>query len=139
MRGRCSLWDPHLTNVPEGLKRVTPPPIHVPPESQNVNLFRNKVFASVISYRSGGEILNLGRAINLMTGVLIRRDGDPDTQGRGPGEGRGRDSRDVTTSPRPAAWGLQELEGSARTLPWSLQGVHSPADTLIPGFRPPEL
>ena len=47
-----------------------PPPIHVPPESQNVNLFRNKLFASVISYRSGGEILDLGQAKNLMTGVL---------------------------------------------------------------------
>ena len=38
-----------------------------------------------------------------------------------------------------AAWGHQELEGSARSLPWSLQGVHSPADSLIPGFWPPEL
>lgn len=48
-----------------------------------MNQFRNKIFADVISYRSGGEILDLGQAVNLMTGVLIRRDGDPGTQGRG--------------------------------------------------------
>ena len=48
-----------------------------------MNLFRNKVFADIISYRSGGEILHLGQAVNLMTGVLIRRDGDPGIQGRG--------------------------------------------------------
>lgn len=102
-----------------------------------MNLFRNKIFADVISYRSGGEILDIGQAVNLMTGVLIRRDGDPGTQGRGQVktevETRGMWPR-VTGHLGPP--GAGEV---SKDPPPERAGVHRPADPLIPGFWPPEL
>ena len=76
----------------------TPSP-HIHLESQNVTLFGNKVFADKIGYGFQEELtLNLAWTLNPMTGVLIRRQEDTETQGRKPHKGRGRDWNFATTS-----------------------------------------
>lgn len=72
---------------------------------------------------------------NLMPGFIIRREelGHTHTQGRRPRESRGKDWRDAAKSQgTPSSAGNQQkLAEAGRTLPWSLQKEHGPADTLI--------
>lgn len=65
------LWNGNCS----GLNIVLPAPDHVSRISQVVILFRNRVFEAIISWRSlDVVILNLGKALNPVVGVLIRRE-----------------------------------------------------------------
>ena len=116
----------------------TPSP-HIHLESQNVTLFGNKVFADKIGYGFQEELtLNLGWILNPMTGVLIKRQEDTETQGRKPHKGRGRDWNFGTTS--------QGISGTNRSwkrqenfLLFSLQTEQDPTKTSILKFLPPHL
>lgn len=57
--------------------------------TSEMTLLENRVFADVITWESGDEIsLDLGWALNLMTGDLIRRGEDTERQRKRPSEDR---------------------------------------------------